>query len=128
MERVEAERQIRVWKGNIVSLHYAAEKFYLATLGLATGVGDINERLERAATGLSVLSNPKVDLPKDIRDDFDELWGELTVREAEEPGEGTIRATTRQLDPEDARSLAERIFNMYFDVLGITPFGRPREE
>ena len=109
-------------------MSYALEKFYLATLSLATGAGNINERLETAALGLSVLSNPKVDLPEDIRNDFDELWGELTAREAEEPGEGAIRATARQLDPEDARGLSERIFNMYFDVLGITPFGRPRED
>lgn len=108
-------------------MNYTVEKLYLATLGLSTGIGDINERLENAAVGLSVLSNPKVDMPDTIRIDFDALWSELTARESEEPGEGTIRATVRQLDPEDARELAERICNMYFDALGITPFGRKRE-
>jgi hypothetical protein len=111
-------------------MDYALEKFYLATLGLARGAGNINERLGSAAVGLSVLSNPKVDLQGRIRTVFDKLWSELPVRDAEEPDEGKIGATVRQL--EEARELAERIFSLYFDlyfdVLGITPFGRPREE
>lgn len=109
-------------------LGYAREKFYLATLGLATGMGDIHERLERAAVGLSVLSDPNANLPNRIRHAFDDLWQQLTWREADEPGKGTIHATIRRLSVEEAAQLAERIFELYFAVLGITPFGRPRED
>ena len=109
-----------------MELNYAREKFYLATLGLAIGVGEIRERLEGAAITLSVL-RPE-NLRAGLRDDFEELWHKLNAREAEIPGEGTIRATVRQLDPDDARQLAERVFEMYFAVLGITPFGRVRED
>ena len=106
-------------------MNYALEKFYLAILGLTTGTGDISERLENAAVGLSVLSNPSIDLPESISDNFVDLWHDLTVRDAEIHGEGKIHATIRQLDPEDARELAQRIFDMYFVLLGITPFGTP---
>jgi hypothetical protein len=104
---------------------HAREKFYLATLGLATGVDEIHERLIGAAITLSVLRPQEV--PVNIRDDFQKLWSELTSHPAEIPGEGTIQATVRDLDSYDARGLAERVFEMYFAVLGITPFGHPRE-
>lgn len=113
---------------NLRELGYAREKLYLATLGLTSGMGDIHERLESAMIGLSVLSNPNLNLPNRIRDAFDDLWHNLTWRDAEEPGEGTIHVTIRHLSAEEAAQFAERVFELYFAALGITPFGRPRED
>lgn len=109
-------------------LGYAREKLYLAASGLANGMGSIHERLENAAITLSILSNPKSSLPRRMREAFDKLWDQLTSRDAEKPGEGTIQATIRHLSPEDAAKCADRIVELYLASLGITPFGRPRED
>ena len=100
--------------------NYGREKFYLATLCLATGEGSIHARLESAAVALSVIE-PTEDLPVTEIANFEQMWRELTAREAESDFEGKIGSTVRQLDPNDAASLAERIFDMYFRVLGVHP-------
>lgn len=117
---IQAPRAAVPQKAPSVALSHAREKFYLATLGLAIGEGAINERLENAAIGLSGI-RPDSELPEDVVPDFEQLLRELTTCPAEIEGEGTIHATVRQLDPYDARNLAERIFEMYFRVLGVRP-------
>lgn len=106
---------------------YTIEKFYLATLNLVNGVGGIRERLESAAIALVVLSADR-DFPEEMRDRFASLWDALTREEAQIEGEGTIHATIRQMDVHDAAKLAEQIFDLYFALLDITPFGHQREQ
>jgi hypothetical protein len=95
---------------------YALEKLYLASLSLASGLGDVNDRLEMAATGLSVL-RPESDIPDEFRGEFNSIWQAMTNKKAEIEGEGTIHATIRQMDPEDAKRLADRIFHLYVHLL-----------
>ena len=51
----------------VKELDYIREKLYLATLSLTSGTGDICERLESAAIGLSGVSNSTINLPNRIR-------------------------------------------------------------
>jgi hypothetical protein len=108
-----------------MSKDYAIEKFYVAILSLI-GMGDIRERLESAALTLSTL-RPGDDFPTSLRERFKSLWSDLTREEAQIEGEGRIRATIRKIEPEDAAKIAEQIFDLYFDLLDITPFGHRRE-
>jgi predicted DNA-binding protein len=105
---------------------YTVEKFYLAVLSLIGGTGGIRERLESAAIAVHVLSAGR-DFPESLRERYASLWDALTREEAEIEGEGTIHATIRQMDPDDAAKLAEQIFDLYFALLEITPFGHQRE-
>jgi predicted DNA-binding protein len=105
---------------------YAIEKFYLAVLSLIGGIGGIRERLESAALALHTLSAGR-DFPESLRERYASLWHALTREEAEIEGEGTIHATIRQMEPLDAAKIAEQIFDLYFALLEITPFGHERE-
>jgi hypothetical protein len=104
---------------------YAIEKFYLAALSLVSGIDEINERLFSAAIALSVLSAR--DFPDDLQEHYSALWENLTSEEVQIEGEGRIRATIRKMKPEDATTASEQIFDLYFRLLDITPFGNRRE-
>lgn len=119
---------VRLSEGHI-SKKYAIEKLYVAVLNLTTGTGEIRERLESAAIGLSVLSGEMTarNFPKDLQERFTALWGNLTREKAQVEGEGKIHATIRQMEPDRAAELADQIFHLYFELLEITPFGHPLE-
>lgn len=102
-----------------MSRDYAKEKFYTATLSLATGEGPILERLESAALGL-VIVRLDDDVPKEALADFKALMEDLTAKTAI-GDEGKLHATIRQMEPHEASKIAERIFDMYFRVLGTRP-------
>lgn len=102
-----------------MSRDYAKEKFYTATLSLATGEGSIHERLESAALGLIAVKISE-DIPNEARADFEALMADLTAKPAV-GDEGTLHATIRQMEPHEAAKFAERIFDMYFRVLGTRP-------
>jgi len=95
------------------SLFYTWEKLGQATHALVSGEGDIKTRLEAAAISLSPLSESLV--PEQFREEYNAIWAELTNREALE-GEGTIKATIRELTPHECSKLATRIFNFYVTV------------
>lgn len=100
----------------MVSYDYATEKLYLATLGLVRGEGGIKDRLEGAAVTLIIL-RPEKDVPEKLRAEFESIHSELTSEPAQFEGEGTIRATIRQLSPDEASQIAERIFHLYGKLL-----------
>lgn len=106
--------------------NYPIEKFYLAVLSLATGADEIHERLYCAAITLVVLSAER-DVPEDLRERFAGVWDALTREQAQIEGEGRLRATIRQMKPEDASQIAEQILDLYFRLLDITPLGNRRE-
>lgn len=97
---------------------YAKEKLYTASLSLATGVDDIKERLVTAVSGLTVVPIDKEDAmaPK-LRDEFKSIMKAATETPAQHAGEGSIRATVREMSVEDARGLADRIFHLYLHNL-----------
>ncbi len=109
-----------------MSKDYAIEKFYVAILALVGGTGEIRERLENAAIALSALRLAD-DLPTSLRERFKTLWANLTREEAQIEGEGRIHATIRKMEPENATKIAEQMFDLYVDLLEITPFGHRRE-
>ncbi len=98
-----------------LATYYAKEKYYRAASSLASGEGEINERLELAALALSVLS-PQ-DVPAEHRDEHNSIHAALTRCEAEVEGEGTIHATIRQMPAKEASEIAERIFSLYAHLL-----------
>lgn len=103
-----------------MSGHYAKEKFYLATLALVSGVPGIKERLEGAALAIHSL-RAESDLPVHLHSEFQHLWRDLTSEPAEISGEGKIHATIRQMDDNEASSVAERIFSIYLQLLNTAP-------
>jgi hypothetical protein len=102
-----------------MSFAYANEKLYTAALILATGQGGIHERLESAFAEQLIRLLPE-DIPKDIREDFDEVNSALTRVKAKGT-EGDIAASIKELSEEEAARLAEKIFNMFAEVASSRP-------
>lgn len=98
-----------------MNTRYLREKLYSAVFSLATGEGDLPERLEAAALSLVVLEPEQ--MPADIGQEYRAIYAELTKREAEIAGEGKIRATVRNLTYHEASGIAERILNLYLKVV-----------
>lgn len=96
---------------------YALEKLYMASLSLAAATGDIKERLERAATGLTVVEIDKNALLPKLQDEFDSIMGDVSRTPAQSASEGSIRATIREMTDEEAYNLAGRIFHLYIHLL-----------
>lgn len=90
---------------------YAREKFWQAVDTLV-GSGNIQERLANAAMILIRLQPADKDLPEELREEFGQLYHELT-KETATGNEGNIVATTRKLTDEQGSKLAKRIFSIY---------------
>lgn len=90
---------------------YVHEKLYLAVLSLVTD-RPLRQRLEDAAmyvTRLQADDFPDADTARRWR----ELYEDLTWLEPQDPRDGSIRATTRNLIEYDADKLAERIVSLF---------------
>lgn len=81
--------------------------------------GDIKERLYRAwVSGLHVIRPHH--LPEDLRKEFAELRSAFTWVPVDTPGEGKLAATLRAMSDEEAERLANKILDMYVEVVERT--------
>lgn len=94
----------------------ALGNLYKAVLCLVGGEGEIKDRLEHAASELSVVPDRNAVSPH-WRDQFKSIVDEVTKTRAKFEDEGSIRATIREMTPDEARKLADRIFHLYVNML-----------
>jgi hypothetical protein len=90
---------------------YVAEKLVAAVNVLIAGAGRVRERLFEAST--YVLSiRPEQIADKGLRRDFE--WLHAHLNSAQPIGsEGTVTATLRDIDDDDAGAIARRILDLY---------------
>jgi hypothetical protein len=93
-----------------MSLGYVWEKFYAATLSLATGTDSIQRRLGGCYLQLSRLHAE--DLPEDLRNEFNTLIQVLQHIYSFEYEDNTLENNGFKTDME-ASQWAEQIFEMY---------------
>ena len=104
-----------------MALDYVWEKLYTAVNILATGQGTIQERLGSAyADSLIRLRGIENDIPDEIRPDFEAL-GKALTRVKAEGNEGTIIATIRTMEVDEASRHAETILHMFDVVAKMDP-------
>jgi hypothetical protein len=104
-----------------MALDYVWEKLYTAVNILATGEGTIQERLGSAyADSLIRLRTDINEIPDEIRGDFEALNKALTREEAK-GDEGTIVATVRSMESDEAARHAETILHMFDRVAKMDP-------
>ena len=95
-----------------------SEKLWQAIDTLATGDGELQERLVSASLSLTgVYLPPESDLPKKIQDEFDSIKQDLT-RETAKGNEGKIQATTRIMSDQEAEGVAKRILSLFIQLKG----------
>lgn len=93
---------------------YPLEKFYSAVHALATMESDVRDRIYSAYTAFSPLRES--DIPEDIRDDYRFIMSKLTTHKAEEPGEGSVKASLRHMDDDTAGKVAGRIVEVLVEL------------
>lgn len=94
---------------------YAREKIGVAVYDLATGIGNIKERILDAYMGFHTLV--REDFPDELKEDWDKIYETLTKEEPtyNEKGEavvGKIENSLSKASIEDAVRLAELICNL----------------
>lgn len=95
------------------------ERLYLATLSLVKGDGDVKDRLESAASShlVGLVRREFDDLPETAWQEYLAILDQLTSRPEKVKDEGKLHATIHELTDDEARRLAERIFNLYVQTL-----------
>jgi len=97
-----------------MTIEYAHEKLMDAIYSLATGAGRIQGRLGHAAQSLIRLKPD--DFPDEhLRRSFNGILDDLTYAPPQS-SEGSIAASLRVTDDEDARAIANRIVALYHAV------------
>jgi hypothetical protein len=97
-----------------MTIEYASEKLMQAIDSLATGTGRLQERLADAALFLIRLQPD--DIPEgDLRRTFLGVMDELTFAQAQGE-EGSIAASLKITDDEDARAIAKRIVALFLGI------------
>ncbi|MBB5063936.1 hypothetical protein [Granulicella mallensis] len=97
--------------------NYGRQKLWQAVHSLATGTGNIQERLESAMMGLNGLQSNQEWLPVEVRHKLEAIIQELT-RTPAQGSEGRIKATLRMMSNEEGSELAGRIFSLYIELRG----------
>jgi hypothetical protein len=92
----------------------AQQKFFEALRCLVIGNEPLRRRLTFAADALIELQLD--DLPKGMRDDFQQLKSDLMRQPLRWPDSPYIRP--RKVTPKEARQLAEKMLDMYTKLLG----------
>jgi hypothetical protein len=105
---------------------YLREKFGNALDGLATGTGELWERVRNAMVIL-VMFAPDEMPDKYSRDEFARLRYLATERE-DEANEGQLTATLSQMDTDDVRDLAAIIVRLHDHLLRRTDAGYAAEQ
>ena len=89
-------------------------KFYEAVNDLATGQGDVRNRLQSTALNLFVLSDKEI--PEEIKQSFQQYKTQMTRFKAEYD-EGDIAATMKRIKNSTGQKIAELVFEMYKTLL-----------
>lgn len=94
---------------------YAREKFGVAVNEMATGTGDIRDRIWHAYLSFHTLSEK--DFPDDLKEDWNFIYSSLTKEEPSyndngEVSVGKVQNTLRVLDTETCVELAQRICDL----------------
>ena len=98
---------------------FAKEKISAAVYSLATGRGDIKERLWNSFSGFHPLKES--DFPDDLKDKWNDLKGRLT---SEEPkynsdgniGTGKVENTINKISIDDCLEIAELICILDYEI------------
>lgn len=90
---------------------YAAEKFARAVDALATGPGDVRERLVSAFINHLILVTPE-HLPSNCRRQYRRFARRITKNPAEYPMEGDVHATCRKMRRATGVKLAQIIVDI----------------
>ena len=95
-----------------------SEKLWQAIDTLVMSGGRLQERLASAAISLTGVYLPsKSDLPKKYGEEIKSIIRDLT-KEPAKGDEGTIQATTRKLNDQEAEQVAKRILSLYLQLKG----------
>ncbi len=105
---------------------YLREKFSNAVDGLATGTGELRERVRNAMIIL-IMFDPD-DMPDGFsREQFSELVYRSTDREAD-ADEGQLTATLERMDTDDVCELAGTVLRIHNHLLRRTNAGYAAEQ
>ena len=103
-----------------MSISYTHEKLLVAATTLATGQGELQDRL-RGAYNSALIRLRSDDLPEGaVRKAFEAIRDDLTWVESK-GDEGATAATTNLLDELEAKSIAQRIFDLFLEVRDLDP-------
>lgn len=96
---------------------YAEQKFFEAVFSLV-GPGEWRDRMRAAAMALCSLQ------PRDFPNDetcerWKPIYEDLSFATARYSGEGQIQATIAAMPEFDARQIAQRIFELYNELVGL---------
>jgi len=93
----------------------AHEKAARALYTLATGNGDLKDRLFRAwQDHLTMLSGRN--LPEPFQECYDAMYEQVTAQGPDNPDEGQIAASIRHMSLEEAEALAKQTVSFAIDV------------
>lgn len=93
----------------------ANEKAARALYTLATGNGDLKDRLFRAWQDHLIMLSGR-DLPEPFQECYDAMYEQVTAHGPDNPNEGQIAASIRHMSMEDAEALAKQTFSFAIDV------------
>lgn len=97
-----------------MGMSYGWEKLYTATHSLCTE-GSLADRLVNALAFSLIRIKPENDLPKELREEFQEFMTDMRSTQAR-GDEGTIQATIDSLDELNLIKAAEKILHFYDTV------------
>lgn len=98
---------------------YAKEKIGSAVYSLATGRGDIKERLWNSFLGFHPLKES--DFPDDLKDKWNDLKVRLTTEEPKYDSDGNVTTgkvenTIKKISIDDCVEIAELIYNLNYEI------------
>ena len=96
--------------------HSVNERLSSAVKSLATGKGDVRNRLEAAIMQLLPL-RPE-DFPEHLRSDFDWIIEQATKYEAQHD-EGKLKATMKRIQNSTGEKIATRLYDMHQEIQRI---------
>jgi hypothetical protein len=98
-------------------LTYANEKLYSAVRYMATSSANLPDRIAGAFASFHTLLPPHnlKNIPSKVQSKLVEIHDRLT-REKAKGSEGDVHATLNVMTEDDARDLAEEIFDLYYAV------------
>ncbi len=101
---------------SVAAAESVVQRVYLAVRALATGRGDVRNRLRIAGATLSPL---RIDeFPEDIRSDFAWVMKQLTQYDAV-GNEGRIEVTLRRIQNSTGEKIAVRMFDIFSQLQNI---------
>ncbi len=97
-----------------MSIEYASEKLSEAVQALATGEGDVRNRLVQAAVPLAMVSDK--DLPARLRKKYKAIWKELTKHKAPNKYTSDLAYTLGKMRNKTGSKIATRIYSLDGEV------------